>query len=165
MQKQKALIAIGKNDTYKQVCKSLDPKNWDEIYSMFLLIVCEKPKEYFDSDLDYKCKALIRALTLPCSEVNYKPKKSIQTVFIDQIENISHSSSTKNIKREALFSVYEQEENKYLKRIMGLMINGHTQSSIRRLTNNRLPTYELTRVFKIIKQKVINKHEELCKLL
>jgi len=165
VQKREALVLIGRNQTYKEVCKTLAPQNWKEVYSHFLLIVCEKPNRYFTNDLDYKCKGLIKALTKPCSEVNYTPKKKIDVVFSETLENFQDSSKHINIKQEALYNVFENETDRYLHRIMQLMIDGHNQSSIRRLTKNKLPSYEMTRAFKEIKEKVINEYERLCQLL
>jgi hypothetical protein len=91
----KVLDDIARNKMYKACCKAVAPKNWEEVYSTFLLIICEKPNEYFAKDLEFRLKALIKMLSRPGSVVNYRHKTKPCLVSVEnswKYQSITHSS-------------------------------------------------------------------------
>ena len=135
---------------------------WKELYDFFLFKLCEKPNEYFEGNIKSKCVGLINALMLPNSELRYEPKKQVELIYKEDVYVSCVDNKQEDLRIKALMDVYHEEQDWYIKKYMELLLEGNNLTDIKKLTKNQLPTYELTRVFKIIKSKVKQKYKYLC---
>ena len=167
--KQITLNRIAKNNKYLKICRKYCPHNYKDLYSEFLLIMSEKPLNFFKSlnnREDKYCLNVIYTLNKPDSSRFNRIKKNQKLNIPIHLYHVDmkYDISTNNLFKQALQNVLANETYFYNRRYIELLLEGYTKKDIHIKTRKLLPLKEIYRVCNLMYDKIRTEYNELCNM-